>query len=142
MDLNIKFLQKVSEFIKVAVNESEMLTDKTAELEARLLEYRKKEAAQQITSDRLDVALKKAADALYDADFITDDIERRNFLKKAKEDPSYLARTLEKVCNAADLALIGKPARVANKQQKEAEYDPVMAKAFGYSSNAAIIDES
>ncbi|NBQ68977.1 MAG: hypothetical protein EBU46_09160, partial [Nitrosomonadaceae bacterium] len=65
-----------------------------------------------------------------------------NFLKKAKEDVSYLARTLEKVCNAADIALIGKPARVANKQQKEAEYDPVMAKAFGYSANASIIDES
>lgn len=142
MDLNKKFLQKVADFVKIAVNEAGHLSDKTAELEAEVLQYRKKEAAEAIARDRLDVALKKAADALYDADFITDDIERRNFLKKAREDVSYLARTLEKVCNAADVALIGKPARVANKQQKEAEYDPVMAKAFGFSANASIIDES
>lgn len=142
MDLNTKFLQKVSEFINIAVNESEALTDKTAALEAKLLEYRKKEAAQQITNDRLEMALRKAAEALYDADFITDEIERRNFMKKAKEDPSYLARTLEKVCNAADIALIGKPARVANRQHKEAEYDPVMEKAFGSSRMVSIIDES
>lgn len=142
MDLNRKFLQKVAEFVNIAINESGHLSDKTAELEEVILSYRKKEAALAIANDRLEIDLKKAADALYDADFITDDVERRNFLKKAREDTSYLARTLEKVCNAADIALIGKPARVANKQQKEAEHDPVMAKAFGYSANASIIDES
>ena len=141
MHLNQNFLLRVSDFVKIAVSEADRLEDKTAELEAEVLRFRRKEACEAIASSRLDMALKTAADALYDADFITDETERRNFLKKAREDSSYLARTLEKVCNAADVALIGKPARVANRQQKQADFDPIMAKAFGYSQDASIIDE-
>lgn len=51
-----------------------------------------------------------------------------------------MVRTLEKVCEAADIAQIGKPARVAARP-KEAEYDPVMEIAFGYSGGRGIVDE-
>lgn len=135
MDVKDKlFLQKVSQFIKIAINKIDTLED-------ALLDYRKKEAAEKIAEDRYDDSIKKAADALYESDFITDEYERRQFIKRAKEDPAHLARTLEKVCNAADVALVGTPARVASRK-KEAEYDPVMARAFGmnYSGNS-IIDE-
>jgi hypothetical protein len=56
------------------------------------------------------------------------------------EDPVFIVRTLEKVCEAADVAQIGKPARVAARP-KEAEYDPVMAAAFGYDQSKGIIDD-
>ena len=125
-------LQKMASFIKLAIDETDRLQDD-------VLELRKKEAADELSKERYLLALRKTADALYDTDFLTDEHEKRAFLKKATEDPIYVVRFLEKVCEAADIAQIGKPARVAAKP-KEAEYDPVMAKAFGWRSNV-VIDE-
>lgn len=130
---NKNFLQKVAQFTKLAIS-------KVEEQEDDLQAYKKKEAADYITAMRLQESLKKAANALYESDFLADEVERRQFIKQAMEDPSFLARTIEKVCNAADVALIGKPARVASKR-KEAQYDPVMARAFGNSVTNSIIDE-
>lgn len=122
----------MASFVKLAIDETDRLND-------HVIELKKKEAADEIDKARYELALKKAADALYDTDFLTDEYEKKTFLRKAAEDPVYVVRFLEKVCEAADIAPIGKPARVASKP-KEAEYDPVMARAFGWKSNA-IIDE-
>lgn len=75
--------------------------------------------------------LKKAAQVLYDTDFFTEDLERKKFLKEAAADPMVVVATLIKVCHAADVALIGTPARVALKNKQGDEFDPVKARAFG-----------
>ena len=131
--MNNKFLQQVASFVKLAIASNEQLQDE--------LQVQVKEAAiEDLNKQKYKIALQKAADALYDTDFLTDEQEKRTFLRKAAEDPIYVVRTLEKVCEAADVAQIGKPARVAARP-KEAEYDPVMAAAFGYSSSRGIVDE-
>lgn len=121
--VNDQFLQKISEFTKVAIEEID-------DLEAQLNAFQKKAAAEGIAQRRFEQALEKAADALYKSDFITDIYERKEFLKRAKEDPAYLTRMIVKLCDAADVAPIGTPARVTSL--KQAEYDPVMARAFGW----------
>lgn len=122
-DLNL-FLRKVAQFIKVATNELETRKD-------QLVEMKKTAAAEALRQEHYEYSLSKAAQALYDADFITDEVERKRFLRKAAEDPSYLSSVIVKVCNAADVALIGSPARVAVKQKQGEEFDPVKARAFG-----------
>lgn len=131
--LNNSFLQTVSSFVKLALDNSEQLQDD-------IISLKKQATVEEINREKYRIALTKAADALYDSDFLTDEHEKRSFLRKAAEDPVYVVRFLEKVCEAADVAQIGKPARVAAKP-KEAEFDPVMAKAFGYHSGAGIIDD-
>src|SRR4051812_40311670 len=133
------FLQKVAQFAKISVSAIEKLDDKVDNLESQLLGYRKKEAQEDLKKVRLEGTLEKAAKALYEADFLTDDTERKKFLKRAKEEPSYLVDVLIKVCNAADVALIGSPARVASKP-KTAEYDPVAARAFGWDTSNSLLD--
>jgi hypothetical protein len=133
-----KFLQNVASFVKLASSEIKSAEDKVAALEEELLEFKKKEAAEAIEKQRYVAELRKLADALYDTDFL-DDFEKKNFLRKAAEDKIYVARFFGKVCEAADVAQIGKPARVAAKP-KEAQYDPVMARAFGHRSES-LLDE-
>ena len=118
-------LQKVGQFVKLATSELTVQQETNAAL-------RKQAAAEARRRDEYSHSLRKAAQALYDADFITDEMERKNFLKKASEDPSYLSSVIVKVCNAADVALIGAPARVAMRQKQGEEFDPVKARAFGY----------
>jgi hypothetical protein len=131
--MNTNFLTKVAEYIKLSIDSNSVLQEK-------LYQQQKEAAIKDLDKEKYRVALQKAADALYDSDFLTDEQEKRMFLRKAAEDPVYVVRTLEKVCEAADVAQIGKPARVAAKN-KEAEYDPVMAAAFGYDSARSIIDD-
>lgn len=126
------FLRNVSDFVKIALDLNEQQQDE-------LLAMKKQAAIEEINKTKYRDALYKTADALYDSDFLTDELEKRNFLRKAAEDPVYVVRFLEKVCEAADVAQIGKPARVAARP-KEAEYDPVMARAFGYANNGIIDD--
>ena len=131
--LNNQFLHNVANFVKIAVDLNEQQQDE-------LYAMKKQAAIEEINKDKYRAALRKTAEALYNADFLTDEQEKRNFLKEAAKDPVYVARYLEKVCEAADVALIGKPARVAARP-KEAEYDPVMARAFGYNQGRDIIDD-
>ena len=126
-------LQKMAEFISISL-------DSNRELSNQILAQKKAAMVEELNREKYRVALHKAADALYDSDFLTDETERKTFLRKAAEDPVYVVRTLEKVCEAADVAQIGKPARVAARP-KEAEYDPVMDAAFGGSRTGSIIDE-
>jgi hypothetical protein len=127
------FLQKVGEFTNIAL-------DEIGDLKTQVRQQRVKEAAIQQNAEKraqaLEKALMKAAQALYESDFITDDTERKEFLKSAKENPVFIANMLEKVCKAADVSLIGIPARVAIRK-KTAEFDPVMARAFGLDNTSS-----
>lgn len=120
-------LQKFAEFIDIALSEIKGLRNQVSY-------HLTKQAEQNTTLERYQESVIKVSNALYnsDLDFVVGDFDRRKFIKRAMEDPSYLARTLEKVCNAADVTNIGKPARVAVNKQA-AMNDPVYARAFGLS---------
>lgn len=125
-------LHKVENFVKVALSEISALSQKVAT-------YQSKEAAAVIKHDKeLSTALKKAAEAMYSADFINDEDEKTLFVKKASQDPVYLAKIVERVCNAADVAYMGKSATVKSSSQSD---DPVLRRAFGYDSSYSLLDE-
>jgi hypothetical protein len=75
---------------------------------------------------------------MYNSDFINDEEEKALFVKKAQEDPKYLAKVVEKVCAAADVSYMGKVASVKSAPQTD---DPVMRRAFGYSSYDNLLDD-
>lgn len=129
------FLQKIAQFTNIVLNE-------LANLREQVNSNLQKEAGLDEQKEQYKVQVQKVAKALYDSDldFVTGDFDQRKFVKKAVEDPSYMASMFEKVCNAADVSLIGKPARVASVKKK-AEYDPVYARAFGArADNDGLID--
>jgi hypothetical protein len=122
-------LQKIAEFTNIVLSEIKSLRE-------QVNNNLQKEAGADLKKEKYQTAVQKVAKALYDSDldFITGDFDQRKFIKLAIEDPSYMARMFEKVCNAADVSLIGKPARVATIKKK-AEYDPVYARAFGQTAD-------
>jgi hypothetical protein len=125
-------LYKVEEFVKVAL-------DEISDLQQKLAQEKLKQAEQQAELDKsLDTALKKAAAAMYSSDFINDEEEKSLFIKKAKEDACYLAKVVERVCQAADVAYMGKSASVKSSNQSD---DPVMRRAFGYDQNYSLLDD-
>ena len=125
-------LNKIAQFVNVALSE-------ISELNQQVERYQTKEAATQQLKDReLDEALRKAAAAMYDSDFINDEDEKTLFVKKAKEDSKYLARVVERVCKAADVAYMGKVATVKAGSQSD---DPVIRRAFGYDAGYNLLDE-
>ncbi len=138
---NRAFLSKVASFTRVALDEISEKQAQVNDLEGQVLSFIRKDAilkrAELTKQAQLVLLLKEAADALYESDHITDESERKEFLKKA-EDPTFLAKTLIKICKAADVSLIGSPARVA--VTKTADYDPVAERAFG-SRRRSIIDD-
>lgn len=127
-----KALLKIETFVKLALEE-------ISSLEQKLAESNIKQAAEVAAKNQeLDSALKKAAEAMYSADFITDADEKTIFVKKAKDDATYLAKVVERVCNASDVAFMGKMATVKSSGQSD---DPVMRRAFGYDLNYSLFDE-
>jgi hypothetical protein len=126
IQVNKLFLQKIAEFTNIVL-------DKVAELEAKVQSQLHKEAAEVEAKEKYSTALRKAARALYDADFLIDSDEQKQFLSKASEDSSYVPKMLEKVCKASEVSLIGTPARVAQSKVAVAN-DPVYSKAFGTKS--------
>jgi hypothetical protein len=124
-------LHKIEQFVKVALAE-------IAELKTQLQEQQVKNAAEQVKDKELESALKKAAQAMYNSDFINDEEEKALFVKKAQEDVKYLAKVVEKVCAAADVSYMGKVASVKAAPQTD---DPVMRRAFGYSSYDNLLDD-
>jgi|LauGreDrversion4_2_1035121.scaffolds.fasta_scaffold05142_3 formate-dependent nitrite reductase cytochrome c552 subunit len=124
-------LHKIEEFVKVALSEISELQNKLSSLQV-------KQAADLAQQDReLDSVLKKAAEAMYNSDFINDEDEKAMFVKKAKEDSKYLAQVVERVCNAADVAYMGKVATVKSSIQSD---DPVMRRAFGNGGSYSLLD--
>lgn len=125
-------LLKIETFVKLALAE-------ISSLEQKLAESHIKQASETVIKNQeLDSALKKAAEAMYSADFITDADEKTLFVKKAKDDVTYLAKVVERVCNASDVAFMGKMATVKASGQSD---DPVMRRAFGYDLNYSLFDE-
>jgi hypothetical protein len=125
-------LDKIEKFVKVALAE---ITDLRQQLSQQ---QQIKQAAVEQENKELYKALKKAAEAMYSADFINDEDEKALFVKKAQEDPKYLAKIVERVCNASDVAYMGKMASVKASNHTE---DPVMRRAFGYDNNYSLLDE-
>lgn len=125
-------LHKIERFVKIALSE---IADLKAQLNAAQVIENEKAAA---CNRDLEQALKKAAEAMYSSDFINDEDEKNLFIKKAKEDPIYLAKIVERVCNAADVAYMGKQATVKSSNQSD---DPVMRRAFGYEHSYSLLDE-
>lgn len=125
-------LHKVESFVKIALAE-------ISDLNEKVKFYQNKQAEEKVIRDKeLDFALKKAAEAMYNSDFINDEDEKALFVKKAKEDSRYLAKIIERVCNASDVAYMGKVASVKSSTHSE---DPVMRRAFGYDNNYNLLDE-
>lgn len=122
IEIEKMFLQKFAEFTSLVIAELNYLRSQNLQKQASLNEG--KASYKQ--------AVVKVANALHnsDLDYVTGDFDYQKFIKKASEDPTFLARTFEKVCNAADVSVMGKPARVA-AIRKQAEFDPVYARAFG-----------
>lgn len=126
-----ELLEKTAQFHKLAFEEIESLRSKIIKIE--------KDAAAQkeYESDKLELAVKKAADALYESDFLNSKYEVRDFIKKASNDPVYLVRALEKVCSYKDVSNLGTPSSVS---MKVADYDeklgpdPIMLRC-GYNSS-------
>lgn len=118
------FLQKFAEFTKVVISE---LKNLRTQLDSQM----SKTASHDEQLETYHNSVVKIANVLYETDF--DFVlkgDRKNFIKNASANPFLLAEAFGKVCEAADVTLIGRPARVAAKQ-KIASYDPVYARAFG-----------
>jgi len=125
-------LHKIEDFVKVALSE-------ISELKQQVTTLKTKEASLAAKKDtELKDALKKAAEAMYSSDFINDEEEKATFVKKAMEDPKYLAKVVERVCNAADVAYMGKSASVKTSNHSD---DPVLRRAFGYDGNYSLLDD-
>jgi hypothetical protein len=130
--MNNQFLTKVAEFIQLSIDNSHMLQEK-------LYQQQKVAVVKDLNQEKYRVALQKTADTLYYTDYFSTEQEKQTFLRKAAEDPVYVVRTLEKICEANDVAQLGKPAKVASRINID-EHDPVMEAAFGFKSRG-IIDE-
>ena len=131
--MNKEILEKIAEFSDLAISEISSLQHKISKLE-------KAAQAQEEQKELFEDFVKKAADALYESDFLTDRHERKDFIKKASEDPSCLARTIEKLCAYKDVTGLGKTSSVRSCKPEEA--DPIMIRAFGYSgSNNNLLDD-
>lgn len=126
--INKSFLQKVAQFTKVAVT-------RIQELEANVAYLQKKKQAEEEKTEAYYEALEKVASVLYDADFLLGRKDQKEFLKRASDDPIFLANTLIKVCKANDVKEFGEVVEVAGRT-KQAAYDPVYARVFGGSKNS------
>jgi hypothetical protein len=125
-------LNKIAQFVKVALTE-------ISDLQHQLAAQHTKQAADSQLKDReVEAALKKAAEAMYNSDFINDEDEKALFVKKASTDLKYLANVVERVCNAADVAYMGKSSTVKSAGQSD---DPVVRRAFGYSGSYSLLDD-
>lgn len=124
------FLQKFAEFTKLVMN-------RISALEEQVSYHQLKQANVNTEQEKYVQSVIKVADALYDSDleFVAGDFDRRKFIKRAVEDKSFLAQTLVKVCQASDVASFGKPSKTTITK-KASYYDPVYARAFGYTSEA------
>lgn len=125
------FFTKVAEFININLNDRKQLLNKVAE-------YQTKKAAYEAKLAFYDEAISKIANVLLEEDFLTGSRECETFMKKAKEDPSFLASSIKKVCESAGISVMGKTARVAVKNTLEID-DPIMRRAFGYSSSGSVL---
>jgi hypothetical protein len=131
--MNPKTANLVEDFVKVALEEIDNLKTSLTQLKYKEAELAEKEERE------LHEALKLAAQALYDSDFISDEYDKKKFVKKAKEDVKYLSTVIQKICQASDVSTFGEVASV--KTAGDNSDDPVMRKAFGYDVNYNLLDD-
>jgi len=129
--MNNSLLQKVEQFTKTAMEE-------ISSLEAKVQEQQQMLSKRAEAKENLSAELKKSANALFRSNFINDESEIHAFVKRAAEDPAYLASVLTKVCRAGSVMEFGSVSKA--RLMKPAEFDPVAAKAFGWSNENSIID--
>lgn len=128
IEVDIFFLQKFAEFTKVALSELN-------KLKKQLSTQMEKEAQYDSSREEYVNSVEKIAEVLHDSDydFIVGN-SKKEFIKKASENPYFMADAFKKICEASGVSLIGRPARVA-ATKKVASYDPVYARAFGQPSS-------
>jgi hypothetical protein len=124
---------KFEEFVKIALAEIDGLKQQLKGVNEKIAND------EEVRDEEFEQALKQAAAALYDSDFINDEYDKRKFVKKAKENHKYLAEVIQKVCQAADVSTFGSVASV--KTAGDVSNDPVMRRAFGYDVNYNLLDE-
>ena len=125
-------IEKTAQFIEQAVSE----VKKKAALEVELGSCKTRLNSAEEALREYRSSLNKVASALMEADFICSREEREQFLKQAEHDPAYLSKVLFKVCRASDVSTFGAVSK-AKGVAKYAEYDPVYARAFGYSQGTS-----
>jgi hypothetical protein len=122
------FLQKFAEFTKVVLSELK-------HLRGQLSEQMAKEASYDEQQETYYNSVVKIANVLHESDYdFVIGGDRKKFIKKASANPLLIAEAFGKVCEASDVTLIGRPARVAARS-KIASFDPVYARAFGLGGN-------
>lgn len=134
-----EILEKVAQFNKIALEEISSLQAKIVKLEKDAI------AQKDYENVKLESAVEKAANALYESDFLNSKYEVRDFIKKASNDPVYLVKVLEKVCAYKDVANLGSPSSVSIKSASYDEKlgpDPIMQRCFGtQSQNFNLLDD-
>jgi DNA-binding phage protein len=131
--MNKEITSKFEEFVKIALEEIDELKQELKGVNEKIANDA------EVRDEEFEQALKQAAAALYDSDFINDEYDKRKFVKKAKENHKYLAEVIQKVCQAADVSTFGSVANV--KTAGDVSDDPVMRRAFGYDVNYNLLDE-
>lgn len=133
IEVETLLLQKFAEFTTLVLSE---LNNLRTQIKTQM----KKEAQYDSQQDDYLDSVTKIAEVLHnsDYDFIIGE-SRKDFVKKASANPGMVADAFRKVCEASGVSLIGSPARVA-ATKKIASYDPVYAKAFGYSPSVGVTD--
>ena len=131
--MNKEITSKFEEFVKIALEEIDELKQELKGVNEKIANDA------EVRDEEFEQALKQAAAALYDSDFINDEYDKRKFVKKAKENHKYLAEVIQKVCQAADVSTFGSVASV--KTAGDVADDPVMRRAFGYDVNYNLLDE-
>lgn len=114
------FLSKIASFISIS---GSTISDLQVKLDSRL----QKEAQDRRQNTEL---LKQAAEALYDADFLLDQYEKRDFIKESQDNPYHLAKILKRVCNAKDVATMGYATDIGIEKKAHVN-DPIYNKVFG-----------
>ena len=130
--MNPDFLTKVAEFISLAIENNKAMKTK-------IMEQQKQAVVKDLDAEKRSLEIQKAADALYDSDYLTSEAEKKLFLRKAAEDQIYVIRMLVKMAEANDVAQLGRPAKVSARD-KSADFDPVYEAAFGRPSSNIVDD--
>jgi hypothetical protein len=128
------FLQKFAEFTKVVLSELKSLR-------GQLQDKMSKEAAYDEQQEVYNSTVVKIANALYESDFdFVIDGDRKKFIKNASRNPNLISEAFTKVCKAADVTLLGKPANNVKSNKTANFLDPVYLHAFGNRGSSSVFE--
>lgn len=133
--MNKEILNKTAEYVKQAVSEVSSLRSENHQLQYQVKQAQ--EVREQFDSS-MESMIKKIADTLYDTDFITDKYAYQDFIKKANQNPQYLANIFTRVCDSKDVGTMGMSSNV--KVASHDDSDPIYNRSFGLQYNSDLID--